>query len=122
MVYFTTFDPIRKPFNMYNCGPHKSILLYLRSQFYQFTIDFYSNFVLCLIHFRFINARRRIVQPMIDQSNRAGKYTLKCLFDFSSETSKKKRLNLKQNVATRQENIIMEAFQIENSKDTTSSS
>jgi len=24
---------------------------------------------------RFINARRRIVQPMIDQSNRAGKYT-----------------------------------------------
>uniref|UniRef100_A0A8C5SKN9 MEIS2 protein n=1 Tax=Laticauda laticaudata TaxID=8630 RepID=A0A8C5SKN9_LATLA len=31
-------------------------------------IDFYT-FVFC---FRFINARRRIVQPMIDQSNRAG--------------------------------------------------
>lgn len=24
--------------------------------------------------YRFINARRRIVQPMIDQSNRAGKF------------------------------------------------
>ena len=29
--------------------------------------------VFCFICFRFINARRRIVQPMIDQSNRAGK-------------------------------------------------
>lgn len=29
----------------------------------------YDSFRLC---FRFINARRRIVQPMIDQSNRAG--------------------------------------------------
>ena len=29
-----------------------------------------SNWYVC---FRFINARRRIVQPMIDQSNRAGK-------------------------------------------------
>ena len=28
-------------------------------------------FLMCI--FRFINARRRIVQPMIDQSNRAGK-------------------------------------------------
>lgn len=31
---------------------------------------FFSSLSLC----RFINARRRIVQPMIDQSNRAGKY------------------------------------------------
>jgi hypothetical protein len=31
---------------------------------------FLSFYFLC--HFRFINARRRIVQPMIDQSNRAG--------------------------------------------------
>lgn len=29
-----------------------------------------------LFCFRFINARRRIVQPMIDQSNRAGKFQL----------------------------------------------
>ena len=29
-------------------------------------------FFLC---FRFINARRRIVQPMIDQSNRAGEFS-----------------------------------------------
>jgi len=29
--------------------------------------------VIRFICFRFINARRRIVQPMIDQSNRAGK-------------------------------------------------
>lgn len=29
-----------------------------------------------LFYFRFINARRRIVQPMIDQSNRAGKFQL----------------------------------------------
>lgn len=29
---------------------------------------------------RFINARRRIVQPMIDQSNRAGKVTVNSVF------------------------------------------
>ena len=33
--------------------------------------------------FRFINARRRIVQPMIDQSNRAGK-CLFCSIDITS--------------------------------------
>lgn len=33
-----------------------------------------------LFYFRFINARRRIVQPMIDQSNRAGKFQLVSIF------------------------------------------
>ncbi len=32
---------------------------------------------------RFINARRRIVQPMIDQSNRAGKITRKNSFSIN---------------------------------------
>lgn len=34
----------------------------------------------CYFFCRFINARRRIVQPMIDQSNRAGKSPLVTLF------------------------------------------
>jgi hypothetical protein len=33
-----------------------------------------KNLMLCFLTSRFINARRRIVQPMIDQSNRAGKF------------------------------------------------
>ena len=32
--------------------------------------------------FRFINARRRIVQPMIDQSNRAGRPTQRHWLDW----------------------------------------
>lgn len=35
-----------------------------------------DNEMLCFLGYRFINARRRIVQPMIDQSNRAGKSPL----------------------------------------------
>jgi len=33
-----------------------------------------------IVFFRFINARRRIVQPMIDQSNRAGKSPVVTIF------------------------------------------
>lgn len=33
-----------------------------------------TDYIFCFLFFRFINARRRIVQPMIDQSNRAGMY------------------------------------------------
>ena len=40
-----------------------------------------------LLHFRFINARRRIVQPMIDQSNRAGKFQLVSVFIFHRHKS-----------------------------------
>ena len=36
-------------------------------------------FLLFFCIFRFINARRRIVQPMIDQSNRAGEFS-KCTY------------------------------------------
>jgi len=36
--------------------------------------------------YRFINARRRIVQPMIDQSNRAGNYR-----SYSKLNQKKKK-------------------------------
>lgn len=35
-------------------------------------IAIYINFL--ILFYRFINARRRIVQPMIDQSNRAGEF------------------------------------------------
>lgn len=35
---------------------------------------FKTIFLMFFYSFRFINARRRIVQPMIDQSNRAGKW------------------------------------------------
>ena len=34
----------------------------------------------CVLFYRFINARRRIVQPMIDQSNRAGKSPVVTVF------------------------------------------
>ena len=44
---------------------------------------------------RFINARRRIVQPMIDQSNRAGK----SVRPRENEKLKRERLNSKQNKA-----------------------
>lgn len=39
-----------------------------------------NNDMLCFLGYRFINARRRIVQPMIDQSNRAGKSPLVTVF------------------------------------------
>lgn len=39
-----------------------------------------NNDLLCFLGYRFINARRRIVQPMIDQSNRAGKSPLVTVF------------------------------------------
>lgn len=42
------------------------------------------------IFYRFINARRRIVQPMIDQSNRAGKSPIVTVF----KSCRRKQLTL----------------------------
>jgi len=51
--------------------------------FYVFVLSPSSSSSL-LIFFRFINARRRIVQPMIDQSNRAGKSPIVTVFKSRS--------------------------------------
>lgn len=51
------------------------------------TLYVHQRIHMILIFFpRFINARRRIVQPMIDQSNRAGKAAVHSVFSQKRET------------------------------------
>lgn len=61
-------------------------------------VVFFKTYFLVFCSFRFINARRRIVQPMIDQSNRAGKWSF---------------VNLKNLVLCRQKEFIL-SFKAQN--------
>lgn len=62
----------------------------LSSFFSSFSLFPSLRFPPLLIFYRFINARRRIVQPMIDQSNRAGKSPIVTVF----KSRRRKQLTL----------------------------
>lgn len=100
-----------KPFNMHIIPrPHKSIVcVYLRSQFYRFTIDI---FIKMLFHVWFISGLSMQDVELCSQwlINRIEQVNIRWKVFFFFSIRNKTKLNLKQNVATCQGNIITEPF------------